>query len=82
MALQHGMREDELRTLMGKLVKRGLRFDHNHNSAGEHCESVLFRLGIIDDDGFVIGELPWSEDEVRRRLSGLGDLTDDRDRKR
>jgi hypothetical protein len=68
MALQYGMREEEKRTLLGAVVKRGLCFDTNAVSAGEHCEAVLHQLGIIDDDGFVVGELPLTEEDVRNRI--------------
>lgn len=52
-----------------RVTKQGERFDARGISTYEDAEAILTDLGILDEDGFVIGKFPLYLDDVKKRLS-------------
>lgn len=69
LAIQHHLCDRRKVDGFGRVVKEGASFQTFGVSAGEEAEVILFSLGFIDADGFVIGQLPMSPEEVAERLA-------------
>lgn len=51
-------------------INTGTRFDHMCMGAGEKAASVLFDLGMIDDDGRMFRLTPKGLERWRRNIAG------------